>query len=123
MKSYSYLLRTHRSSSKIDLVFVYIALLSIVHKASYIAGGLSDQTLLSVTLQFSARFTGGAWGLAPGWLQEENVFQWVNPYFTSYWGNNVDSAQEQVLWDAFKAIMRGEYISTTENGVRFRVRV
>ncbi|XP_040184700.1 vomeronasal type-2 receptor 26-like [Rana temporaria] len=67
----------------------------------------------------SSRRVGGAGaGDCPGWLQEEQVSNHLLEAVDNYWTQNVDSADPLVVWDAFKAVIRGESITAIK-----RVRV
>lgn len=83
----------------------------LVGGANYLAGGLSDHTPLSVHIGILSACRKGAWRLNPGWLEVEGVTSQVAPHFTGYWKDNEGSANPVTVWDAFKACMRGHYIS------------
>lgn len=65
-RSFSYLSKTHKSSSRIDLAFANGPMLQLVRGANYLAGGLSDHTPLSVHMGLPSRLRGGAWRLNLG---------------------------------------------------------
>lgn len=117
-KSYSHLSKTHRSSSRIDMAFANAPMLQLVGGASYLAGGISDHTPLSVHISIPSALRGGAWRLNPGWLEVEEVSSHVAPHFTDYWKDNIGSADPTTVWDAFKACMHGHYISAIKQARR-----
>lgn len=102
--------KTHKSSSRIDLAFANSLMLQLIKGANYLAGGLSDHTPLSVHVSLPSRLRGRAWRLNPGWIEVESVASQVTPYVSSYWEDNLGSASLPIVWDAFKACMRAQYI-------------
>lgn len=78
-KSFSYLSKTHRSFSRIDLAFAN-ASIQMVRGANYIAGGLSDHTPLRIHVGILLQVRGGAWRLNPRWLEVESVASQVDQF-------------------------------------------
>lgn len=70
---------------------------------------------MSVTLGFPSRGRGGAWRLNPGWLQVETVATQVGPGLDQCWKDNVGTAASSMVWGAFKACVRGHYISAIKS--------
>lgn len=110
MRSYSCLSRTHKTASRIDLAFVNGTCLLLIWAASYLAGGLSDHEPLLLTISAAARIGGSAWRLWPGWLQSEQVSNKVQTPMSDFWVHNPATTEDTVVWDSFKAVMRGQYI-------------
>lgn len=74
---------------------------------TYLAGELSDHNPLSITLTFTPGARRGGWRLSPGWLQHEQVSAQLEDSIKTYWSFNSDTTEPPVVWDAFKAIVRG----------------
>lgn len=49
--------------------------------------------------------------MLPSWLQNEQVSAQLEESIESYWTSNAESAGPPIVWDAFKAVARGEFIS------------
>lgn len=49
--------------------------------------------------------------MSSGWLQNEQVVARLREAIASYWPTNEDTADLPVVWDSFKAVVRGECIS------------
>lgn len=111
VKGYSHISLSHGSSARIDLAFGNARTLQYVIDVEYLAGGLSDHNPLSLTLSFSTGPTKGGWRLLPSWLQHEQVETQLVEAIKSYWSTNIDSSEPPVVWDTFKAVVRGECIS------------
>ncbi|XP_018415737.1 PREDICTED: plexin-C1-like [Nanorana parkeri] len=111
IRTYSHLSHVHGSSARIDMPFGKQAMLGMLNGAAYLPGGLSDHVPLSITFSVPGGRRSGGWKLSPEWLREEGVAQRVSPSLLTYWHDNVGTASAPVVWDAFKATTRGEYIS------------
>lgn len=107
VKSYSYLSATHRSSARTDLAFGNPPLLMYFYEAEYLAGGTSVHCPLSVTLTLPVGGRRGGWRLSPDWLLEDQVASQIQGSTAAYWSTNVDKAEPTLVWDAFKAVVRG----------------
>lgn len=99
---------THRSSARIDLAFGNDLLLPFVTEISYLAGGISDHNPMSIILTFVTGGRRGGWRL---WLQHDQVSAQLEESIKTYWAENANSTGPPVVWDAFKAVVRGESIS------------
>lgn len=61
--------------------------------------------------QLRGRRHGGYWRLDPRWLWDRRVEEAMKCKLALYWELNETSASLPMLWDSFKATIRGEYIS------------
>lgn len=110
-KRYSHLSLEHASSSKIDLAFSSSDLLPLIMEASCLPVGLSDYSPLQVVLRLADSRFSGSWRLSPDSVCDPLVDGVIQPSLQSYWQINEGSSTTQLIWDAFKATVRGEYIS------------
>lgn len=65
--------------------------------------------LLTLTLKLGAGERG--WRLSPGWLQHDQVTSHLLHSIQAYWDVNTYSAGPPVVWESFKVVTRGEFIS------------
>lgn len=111
VRCFSHISTAHGSSARIDLAFGNNLMLQYVSSIDYLAGGLSDHNPLLLTLAVRPGGERGTWRLSPGWLQHEQVAVQLGETTKNYWMSNVDEVGPPVVWDAFKAVIRGESIS------------
>lgn len=90
---------THKTVSGIDLVFGNTCALVAVQEVSYLPAGLSDHAPLEVKMVLVEDRRQKCWRWAPKWLQDPKVEKLVSSKSTS------------VVWEAFKAPTKGDYIS------------
>lgn len=110
-KVFSHLSTVHKSGSRIDLAFGSSQVLPKISGASYLPGGLSDHSPLELCLWLGRRKDPGTWRLAPRWIQNKSVAKLISPQIDLYWSHNMITVSTEMMWDAFKATIRGCYIS------------
>lgn len=111
MQRYSHLSAVHRLGSRNDLAFCSSATLPYVASATYLPAWISDHSPLEVVLQLGEGEHRGCWQLATRWLGDEKVEENMQGKIAQYWDCNDNVTNAQVTWDAFKATIRGDYIS------------
>lgn len=111
IKVFSHLSAIHKSSLRIDLASGSPLVPTKLSEASYLLAGLSDHSTLELCLNIGGQKDPGTCRLAPCWVQNEKVAEIVSPLIDTYFSINVDTASPSVVWDAFKATPRGNYIS------------
>lgn len=57
----------------------------------------------------------GCWCLDSKWLHNDRVQELLKDSDTQYWEVNESSASLQMVWGAFKAFIRGQYISAIKS--------
>lgn len=108
---------THMSLSKIDHMLVSNDLVPYVAAASYASRSVSDHSPGILDVEWGLRPTLKGWRLNPFWLtlfpEEHDIFMAVPSYFEV----NRDTADPLIVWDAYKAYMRG-YLTTAINDIK-----
>ncbi|XP_012819057.2 uncharacterized protein LOC105947410 [Xenopus tropicalis] len=102
---------THKSLSRIDLAFTSADLLPMVDTIQYLPQALSDHSPLSLSFRWNPSQVDRLWRLSPLWLKNDVVAAQNQNAYTEYWELNDKSASPPTLWDASKAVMRGELIA------------
>lgn len=73
--------------------------------------GISDPAPLLITLQLSAPVGAGMWRLSRSWIMDPKIQEELPEALCNYWLFN-DSANPLVVWDAFKAWLKGRIYHT-----------
>ena len=114
VKDFSYFSTVHHVYSRIDFFFIDKALLPSVKSSEYTAIVISDHAphILDLNLLPRPPRHQGGWKLSPGLL--------ANPEFCEYVSNDIsffletnrsDQISPSLLWETFKAFIRGRIIS------------
>lgn len=111
-RAYSCFSASHKTASRIDLTFSNPALLADVLEASYLPSGLSDHSPLAVVLRSPAYSNAALWRLGAQWVSHPDLTGTLPPRLAQFWELNTGSSSPGVIWDAFKAYTRGQYISS-----------
>lgn len=110
-REYTCLSTTHRTLSRIDLVFASPALLRRVVSAEILSRGISDHAPVSVTVRISDMEGVRVWRLSKYWIADPDIQEEMQEALCAFWITNIDSAGPLVLWDTLKSWLRGEYMS------------
>lgn len=102
---------THRTMSHIDLAYASPSLVRRLVSAEILSRGISDHAPVSVTIQLSPMVGERMWRLSKYWIMEPEIQEELPETLCGFWINNADSAGPLVQWDAFKAWLRGEYMT------------
>lgn len=111
-RAYSCFSASHKTASRIDLAFSNPALLADVVEATYLPSGLSDHSPLVVEFCSPAYRDAALWRLGAHWISHPEVTDIIPPRLAEFWDHNKGFLTPQIVWDAFKAYTRGQYIST-----------
>lgn len=110
-RAYSCFSASYKTASRIDLAFSNPALLADVLEATYLPSGLSDHSPLAVVFRSPTSRSAGLWRLgSPIQISEK-----IPLLLTEFWEQNTGSSSPDIIWDAFKAYTRGQYISSIAN--------
>lgn len=108
---------THKTLSRIDLMYDGSPLLPRVQQISILQEGILDHALLLLQLTLEGCPTDKLWRLSKSWISDPGVESGFRQQMATYWALNPGSAPEELVWDAFKASSRGHYQSLI-GGVR-----
>lgn len=87
-------------------------MLADVLDVSYLPSGLSDHSPLLLKIHAPSYRTAALWRLGTHWLSHVDLTTNVSPRLVEYWEFNERSSSVAMIWDAFKAFSRGQYISS-----------
>lgn len=108
---------THMTLSKIDHMLVSTDLVPYLAAASYASRSVSDHSPGILDVEWGLRPTLKGWRLNPFWLtlfpEEHDVYTAVPSYFEI----NNGTADPLIIWDAYKAYMRG-YLTASINDIK-----
>ena len=111
-RDFSYFSLVHRVYSRIDYFFVDKALLSSVGLTEYSAIVISDHAPLVLELSLSPSPRCGPWRFNTGLLATKTFCEHISKQIDLFIDNNKsESTSPSLLWETFKAVMRGEIIS------------
>lgn len=82
-----------------------------VQTVLYIAQTTSDHSALRVDLILGHRTYFRLWRLSPLWISTSGFQEPIRQDMCQYWEVNARSSSTGPTWDAFKATIRGSYIS------------
>lgn len=100
---------THKTLSRIDLAYASGPALQFVQDLSVLPRGISDHAPLCLTLALTVPPGTRLWRLSRFWANDERLQEPLMASICNFWMDNVGSVSPPVLWDSFKAWMRGEY--------------
>lgn len=100
---------SHRSFSRIDLVYMSPGALRGVYSAEILSRGISDHAPVLVMCRPSAPEDPRMWRLSRYWIVEPTIQKERQDAVEEYWRINEQSVSLTTCWDAFKAWLRGEY--------------
>lgn len=90
-RTYSYVSATHKSGSRIDLLFGTASTLSHVGAVSYLLAGLSDHSKLELCMTLGTAGELGCLRLVSHWIDNPQVQELVSPKLSEYWTLNEGS--------------------------------
>lgn len=108
-KEYSCKSDSHGTLSHIDLGLLSPDLLSMVSDVRYLPRAVPDHSLpcwYTWLWEYHPLF---GWWLSPLWLADQAVTDRGTADIRSHWATNAQSASNPVVWEAFKATMRGSF--------------
>lgn len=100
---------SHRTFSRIDLVYAGGPVLPKVRDVRILPRGVSDHAPLLLELDLSLDPSDKIWRLSRYWVSDMEVEPRYREEMDSYWTINTDTASASSVWDAFKAFSRGQY--------------
>lgn len=110
-KVYSCQSRSYAALSRIDFALATKDFLPVVRSIAYLSQTESDHSLIQVGLTMGHRPTFRTWRLSPLWISTPEIAEGIPTDMTIYWSLNTDSAPVCPVWDAYKSVVRGSYIS------------
>lgn len=108
-KAYTCHSASHKTFSRIDLVYAGRPVLSKVRDVTILPRGISDHAPILLDLNVSTAQTDKLWRLSRYWVSDIEVEPKYKDELESYWQLNPGSASPFSVWDAFKAYSRGQY--------------
>lgn len=108
-RAYTCYSASHRTFSRIDLVYVGGPVLPRVTDVRILPRGISDHAPLLMTLDPSVGSSTRLWRLSRFWISDITVDNQFHTELTGYWATNAGTADATTVWDTFKATMRGQY--------------
>lgn len=109
-REYTCLSTSYWTMSRIDLAFASSAMMRRVISAEILSRGISDHAPLSVTIRTSGEVGERVWRLSGGWIADPEIQEAMPEALCNFWIDNTESVNPRILWDSFKACLRGEYI-------------
>lgn len=110
-RTYSCFSTSYKTASRIDLAFADPAMLADIAEAAYLPSGLADHSPLSLSIHIPTPRNASLWRLTPQWVLYPEIAEKITSIITEYWQSNAGSSSVDIVWDAFKAYLRGQYIS------------
>lgn len=107
---YSCYSASHSVLSRIDLVLGNNRALQITDRISYLPRGISDHSLVVVTLKLGGNKLRKEWKMNPYWFELIKETNGVLPKLSDFIEINEGTVPPIVLWDALKAFLRGVLI-------------
>lgn len=111
VKVFSCQSKSYGSLSRLDYALTTKDLLPLVQAITYVAQTISDHSLIQVTLTLGHRPAFRVWRLSPFWISTPGIQESIPTAMANYWASNSDTAATGPVWDAFKAVLQGSYIS------------
>lgn len=108
---------SHRTFSRIDLIYAGGSVLPGVRDIAILPRGISDHAPLLLDLDVSTVPSDKLWRLSRYWISDVDVEPKYRQEMETYWVENEGSASVASVWDAFKAFTRGQF-QTIISGVR-----
>lgn len=112
-RDYSFYSPVHNSYSRIDYFLVDTKLAPFVLKTNYHNMGVSDHSPLSFSLYFEELdISYKTWRLHPQLLSDKKFCEFLDTQIKLYFEkNDTPETRPSILWEAFKAFLRGSVIS------------
>lgn len=101
---------TYRTLSRIDMAFASPKLLREVASTEILSLGISNHAPFMATVRATPSGGQRIWRLSKYWIMYPEIQEGMPEALSNFWLSNVDSSGPLILWDAFKAWLRGEYI-------------
>lgn len=117
-REYTCLSTSYRTMSRIDLAFASSAMVQRVLSVEILSRGISDHAPLAVTIRTSPVEGVRVWRPSGSWIADPEIQEAMPAALCNFWLDNADSGDPGVLWDAFKAWLRGEFITQIARGKR-----
>uniref|UniRef100_A0A803TUD7 Reverse transcriptase domain-containing protein n=1 Tax=Anolis carolinensis TaxID=28377 RepID=A0A803TUD7_ANOCA len=113
-KDYTYFSNKHSTWSRIDMVWVSKSLVTIIDNIKILNRDLSDHCPLF--LEINKKMTPKKWRLNDNLLKKEEDLEKIKGMIKEYFGfNDITETKPQIIWDAFKAVLRGSLIKLNAN--------
>lgn len=110
-RAFTCLSTTYRTMSRMDLAFASSTLLRRIESPEILSRGISDHAPVSVTIRLSHVVDERVWRLSKYWIMDPDIQEELPEALCDFWLNNNGSTGPLVQWDAFKAWLRGEYMT------------
>lgn len=99
----------YASFSRIDLMLAGDSLLSCSLGVEILPRGISDHAPVLLKLDVGLPSGPALWWLSGYWVTDERVAPEVTVELGAFWERNLGTAEPPILWDAYKAYVRGQY--------------
>lgn len=121
-KTFSFFSNVHHSYSRIDYFFIDQKLLSSVLKIEYSAIVESDHAPICLDLSFQNNYTSRPqWRFNTALLSDENFCSFISIAINNFLLNNEsEDISPSLLWETFKAVIRGEIIAYSASNNKIR---
>jgi len=112
-KEFSFYSQVHQTYSRIDYFFLDKILLPSVKQCEYSSIVISDHAPLLLDLELVPKTKShSTWRLNTGLLSSDKFCEFISDTISRFLENNKsDSTSPSLLWETFKAVIRGEIIS------------
>ena len=112
-KDFSFYSQVHQTYSRIDYFFLDKTLIPSVKQCEYSSIVISDHAPLLLDLELVPKTKShSTWRLNTGLLSSDKFCGFISDRISSFLENNKsDSTSPSLLWETFKAVIRGEIIS------------
>uniref|UniRef100_A0A803K3T5 Reverse transcriptase domain-containing protein n=1 Tax=Xenopus tropicalis TaxID=8364 RepID=A0A803K3T5_XENTR len=104
---YSCFSTSHMSLSRIDMAFLSQSVLVGIKECKYLPRGISDHAPLLITWETHGGGQNKRWVLNPVWLDIIDKDEAIATEILEFFQMNQDSASPAIVWDTFKAYLRG----------------
>ena len=91
------------------MAFADSTMLIDIIDAVYLPSGLSDHAPLLVSIRNPTPRNAALWRLSPQWVGYPEMAEKMVTIINEYWESNEGSSSVDMVWDAFKAYLRGHY--------------
>lgn len=111
-RSYTCCSLSHNTLSRIDLIYASGNLLPKIREIKILPRGISDHSPMFCVIQATTPPADRIWRLSRFWIKHPTIEFEMATLIRQYWLLNADSTSPGNDWDAFKAYIRGCYMSS-----------